>query len=229
MDTTVNVSPLNNGNSITNKVSETMNDFTNKSWSLSGGTLLRYFAIIVILSILGLNLFSYLGIATEFISRITAPILRLFGIAVAETTKSAVAVGAAGVKVGAGVVSSGVKVGADVVSGGADVVAGAVTGGVNVLENTLSSGVIKNNIDGNSRLSIERTLNDAEKKLNLTPIPDDSSSEIQRSKISGKTGYCFIGEDNGFRTCVNVNESDKCMSGEIFPTREICINPNLRQ
>lgn len=194
------------------------NNFNDKTWTISGGTILRYFAIIVILSILGLNLFSYLGIATDFISRITAPILRLFGVAVAETTKTAVAVGAAGIKAGA-----------DVVSGSADVVAGAVTGGVDILQDTLETGVVKNRINGNSFVSVDRALSDAEKNIISTPMPDESGSDIQRSRISGKTGYCFIGEDNGFRSCVNVSESDQCMSGEIFPTREICINPNLRQ
>jgi len=195
-----------------------MSNLNNQTWTISGGTLLRYFAIIVILSILGLNLFSYLGIATDFISKITAPILRLFGVAVAETTKTAVAVGAAGIKAGA-----------DVVSGSADLVAGAVTGGVDVLQDTLETGVVKNRINGNSFVSVDRALSDAEKNIISTPMPDESGSDIQRSRISGKTGYCFIGEDKGFRTCVDVSESDQCMSGEIFPTREICINPNLRQ
>jgi hypothetical protein len=212
-----NVSSV-NASSGSNKIYDNVNDFTNRSWNLSGGTILRYFGIILILSILGLNLFSYLGIATEFISKITAPILKLFGVAVAETTKTAAVVGAAGVKAGA-----------NVVAGGADVVSGAVVGGVNVLENTLSSGITRNNIDDNSLVSINKALRNAEKNMTLTPMPDDTSSEIQRSRLSGKSGYCLIGQDKGFRTCVNVNESDQCMSGEIFPTREICINPNLRQ
>ena len=203
----VNVNGIDNSN---------ISSSSNSSFSI--GTVLRYLAIIIILSILGLNLFSYLGIATDFIARLTAPILKLFGVAVAETTKTAVTVGAAGVKAGA-----------NVVSGGADVVAGAVTGGVNVLENTLSSGITRNNIDDKSILSLNNALKNAEKEMNTMPMPDDSGSEIQRSRISGKTGYCLIGEHNGFRSCVNVNENDQCMSGEIFPTREICINPNLRQ
>jgi hypothetical protein len=209
----VNGSPIN-----VNDINSSNFSSGNNSGSSSIGIFLRYFAIIVILSILGLNLFSYLGIATDFIARLTAPILRLFGIAAAETTKTAVAVGAAGIKAGA-----------DVVSGGADVVAGAVTGGVNILENTLSSGVTRNNVDGKSILSLNNALANAEKQMNSMPMPDDSGSQIQRSRISGKTGYCLIGEQNGFRNCVDVTENDKCMSGEIFPTREICINPNLRQ
>jgi hypothetical protein len=186
--------------------------------TLTWGKILRYLAIIIILSILGLNLFSYLGIATELISKITAPILRLFGIAASETTKAAVNVGAAGIKAGAGIVA-----------GSADVVAGTVTGGLNVLENTLSNGITRNNIDGNYIVSTNKALNDAEKNITNSPEPDYAGSEIQLSKTSGKTGFCFIGEDRGFRNCVSVTENDQCMSGDIFPTREICINPSLRQ
>ena len=54
------------------------------------------------------------------------------------------------------------------------------------------------------------------------PQPEDSLSTY------GKAGWCYIGEDRGFRTCAQVGVNDKCMSGEIFPSQEICINPNLR-
>jgi len=57
---------------------------------------------------------------------------------------------------------------------------------------------------------------------------DDSYSSIQMSKMSSKSGWCFIGEDRGFRSCIRVGENDKCMSGDIFPSQEICVNPNLR-
>jgi hypothetical protein len=55
---------------------------------------------------------------------------------------------------------------------------------------------------------------------------DSSSSEIQKG--SGKRGWCFIGEDRGIRSCAKVGLNDKCMSGDIFPTSEICVNPKLR-
>ena len=58
---------------------------------------------------------------------------------------------------------------------------------------------------------------------------DDSMSNIQQSKSTSKSGWCFIGEDRGFRSCIQVNENEKCMSGDIFPSQDICINPNLRQ
>jgi hypothetical protein len=63
---------------------------------------------------------------------------------------------------------------------------------------------------------------------NRLPKPDLSTSTTQSSKIANKSGYCYIGEDRGFRSCIKVKQGDKCMSGNIFPTQAICINPNLR-
>jgi hypothetical protein len=57
---------------------------------------------------------------------------------------------------------------------------------------------------------------------------DDSASSIQQTKSASKAGWCFIGEDRGFRSCIKVNDEDNCMSGSIFPSQEICVNPNLR-
>jgi hypothetical protein len=57
---------------------------------------------------------------------------------------------------------------------------------------------------------------------------DDASSSIQASKSAGKSGWCYIGEDRGFRSCIQVGENDACMSGDIFPSQDICVNPSLR-
>ena len=65
------------------------------------------------------------------------------------------------------------------------------------------------------------------KKLPVIPEVDDSTSRIQM-KPTSKAGFCYIGEDRGFRSCIDVGEGDVCMSGDIFPTEAVCINPNLR-
>ena len=54
---------------------------------------------------------------------------------------------------------------------------------------------------------------------------DSTNGAIQKRS---KAGWCSVGEDSGFRSCIEVNESDKCMSVDIFPTKDICINPTLR-
>ena len=57
-------------------------------------------------------------------------------------------------------------------------------------------------------------------------VADDSSSSIQQG--APKAGWCYIGQDRGFRTCAEVGVNDTCMSGDIFPSHEICVNPRLR-
>jgi hypothetical protein len=74
-----------------------------------------------------------------------------------------------------------------------------------------------------SNSGLQRALSHAKKE---SPQPDDATSRTQRI---GKSGYCYIGEDRGFRSCIKVGEEDTCMSGDIFPTQAICINPRLRQ
>jgi len=59
------------------------------------------------------------------------------------------------------------------------------------------------------------------------PAADDSISSIQSNNM-GKAGWCFIGEERGIRTCAKVQETDTCMSGNIFPSQDICVNPTLR-
>ena len=80
--------------------------------------------------------------------------------------------------------------------------------------------------------SLNKALNSATPNLTHKNEPsysaDDSYSSIQMSKSASKSGWCFIGEVNGIRTCSQVGGNDKCMSGDIFPSREICVNPKLR-
>lgn len=75
---------------------------------------------------------------------------------------------------------------------------------------------------------IERAV-DEEKQIqkdrdNIAP----DSSFIGNLKKTVKGGYCYIGTDRTFRSCVKADPGDTCMSAQIFPTMDICVNPNLR-
>ena len=61
-----------------------------------------------------------------------------------------------------------------------------------------------------------------------SPRADDSTSVTQKHQ-AGKAGYCYIGEDRGFRSCVKVDAGDKCMSGQTFSRQDICVDPTLRE
>ena len=89
---------------------------------------------------------------------------------------------------------------------------------INYDENNLNNGI--SNIEKQFQYNNRNTTNFE---------PDDATSSTQKNKILSKPGYCYIGEDRGFRSCIKVGMGDKCMSGDIFPTEDLCINPNLRQ
>lgn len=202
--------------------------------------LVRALLIVLLLALIGFNVFTYLDdITAWFGDTFGAPfraVARWLGYAAAETVKTTVDVTAEGAK------------------SAVDIAAGAATSGIDVLQQTIGSkgasadhanarddkrnnnnnhkGTGTRTNDNNERpssevetesSSLETALSHAKKK---SPQPDDATSRIQRT---GKSGYCYIGEDRGFRSCIKVGEQDTCMSGDIFPTHAICINPRLRQ
>jgi hypothetical protein len=173
------------------------------STGINWSTIIRYFLIFLILAFLGFNIFTYLGKSTEYVVNLFKPIFGFFGYSVAETAKQTIDVTAKGTT--------------DIVN----VAAGTASSGINLLENTLAGKMRK------EKLSTTNALKNAT-KIADSPQPDDAGSKTQSSKTKSKSGYCYIGEDRGFRSCIAVGEGDMCMSGDIFPTMETCINPNLR-
>lgn len=98
---------------------------------------------------------------------------------------------------------------------------------------TLSSTMPQKDISQTTTLNA--ALNDASAETGKNPIDegpyqsDDAYSSIQMNKSTSKAGWCYIGEERNFRSCSEVGVNDMCMSGDIFPTQDICINPSLRQ
>jgi hypothetical protein len=171
-----------------------------------------------LLALIGFNVFTYLDDITAWLGEtFGAPfrsVARFLGYAAIDTAQSTVDVTAKGTK------------------GAVDIAAGAATSGIDVLQQTIDQ---KGNQDQtqaqtqdqdqamSSNAGLQRALSHAKKQ---PPQPDDATSRTQRT---GKAGYCYIGEDRGFRSCVRVGEEDTCMSGDIFPTHAICVNPRLRK
>ena len=79
----------------------------------------------------------------------------------------------------------------------------------------------------------EEINNNVTKESNLKVNKDNSEYNASDSKDNNSTivsdgSFCYIGKNKGYRSCIELNSGDQCMSGEIFPTMDICINPNLR-
>lgn len=172
--------------------------------------------IILILSFLGFNIFTYLAKGTQTITDILKP---LFGTAVAITGET-IDVSAEGAKA--------------VVNETAEVITTGLNTIQDVTPNLAPSSVKAQQIDNKEQdimqqSSLNKTLN-TPKQLETSQQYDYQANEASSSvHNAGKSGWCYIGLDRGFRNCAEVGVNDTCMSGEIFPTNEICINPNLRK
>lgn len=100
---------------------------------------------------------------------------------------------------------------------GVDVVARAFESGIKKIEKIVDPDISKE----------RRKPKSTSKKSSEAGIPeaDDTTGNIQQQK---KQGYCYIGAEGRNRACVRVGINDHCMSGDIFPTLDVCINPKLR-
>ena len=230
--------PLSEGSNISTSSDFTfMSYFANITWQ-------TWIIIILILALLGINIFAYLSKGTQEVAsifeRIFGPILKFFGYSTLSITKQIVETTATGTKAGV------------------DIVSGAATDTIDTLQQTGQTGVpiatsgtsrglstdipqgqfatsslpVQQKIqDAGANMvqwqqdSLARALDNAKQTTDNQISPDDSRSSIQ---TTGKSGWCYIGEEQGTRTCSEIGVNDVCMSGDVFPNQAICMNPNLR-
>ena len=190
--------------------------------------------VILILALLGINIFYYLANGTKemtiIFNKIFGPIISFFGYGVKLTAQNA----ATGTKTAVDIVNQTttgvIDATTDVIDATADATADVIdattakpklaTTTLPVQEKIQQTGAKTQQFE--KRDTLEKALNDASKQHTQIE-PDDS-----QSTLSGKSGWCYIGEDNGHRACSQVGVNDMCMSGDIYPSQEICINPSLR-
>lgn len=183
--------------------------------SLKNINMTTWLLITLILAFLGFNIFVYLAKGTQGIADFFGPITqKLFGTTayVAGQTVDVAAEGAKAVVGGtAGAVNTGLSAVQDITPN-------------NATSSIQSQPVQTQPTSMPSDNGLNKALNNSQEQ-NMDYQALEASSSVHSA---GKSGWCFVGEDRGFRSCALVNEDDKCMSGDIFPSQELCINPNLR-
>ena len=202
--------------SVTERLAETMNIAENENENQESSSMFSFPNIqnsimtygigLIVLALLGINLLLYLGIYTEkitdFVQPVVDPILKMFGYTLADLTRNTTNLTATGA-------AAAVDVGKD-----------STESGVNTAQELLEE-------EDSDYQELKKSLRNNKKKY-VNPEPDVQSSSIQKGKGKEKAGYCLVGKDRGFRSCMKVDSKDVCMSGEIFPSRDLCINPKLR-
>ena len=217
-------------------VSSNSSSFASYFFSIS---LQTWIIIILILALLGINIFAYLAKGTQetalIFQKIFGPILTFFNYSALETTKQTIDLTATGTKSATDIVSNTAintintiqqtPVGTSGTSTGLSIPQGKMSSSSfpQSLNQNVNVNVTQNQNLNQDQDSLSRALENAKQADNVSP--DDSRSSIQ---TTGKSGWCYIGEEQGTRTCSEIGVNDVCMSGNVFPNLEICMNPNLR-
>ena len=166
---------------------------------------------LLILSFLGINLLMIFGNWIQVIINIFGPlvtqILSVFG----YTTGT--------------VLDKTEDVATTVAKSGIDIAGGAVQSVADLLKNISSP-----NVDAGARSQLDQALEQKSKSDNVMfkykePEADSSTGPIQTPITSDKINWCLVGEYEGKRGCVKVDDANKCMSGQVFPTEQMCLNP----
>ena len=227
---TISNSLLNPSTVINGSVSaDTSSSIDPSRWNIFSGlqevSVFTWILIVFLLSFFGFNIFVYLAEGTEEVTSIFKPLVDVIVALVAHVTSIFVGVTAAGANT--------------IVQGTADVIDTGLTNIENraeKIQDNTSASSLKSTHDAQNKSDKTMDNNTLNKTLNTAKAAhpdnngdyesDQSGSSIQAG--NGKSGWCFIGEDRGFRSCMEIGQQDKCMSGDIFPSNEICVNPSLR-
>jgi hypothetical protein len=165
--------------------------------------------ILLVFSFLGINILTILGNVVQTFIQILGPlvsqILSIFG----YTTGT--------------VLNKTADVVADTAKTGIDIAEGSIQSVGNILRNASNP-----HVDENAKINLDRALNDGT-ILSGEPQADSSENPIQRPITSGKQGWCLIGEYQGKRGCIEVSQHDRCLSGQVFPSQKMCLNPTFSQ
>lgn len=179
----------------------------NNYWSK--GNIITVGIIILILCLLGVNIFTYLAKGTDMVSWFLGNFINT----IPSTTKGVVQNTLQGINVGT------------------DLAANTVKGTSNILERELS---LKQDKLWQARdKGFKQSVKDREiDGINLHPEHEPGymeGPEDDNIQEKHKPGYCYIGTDRGYRSCIKVGARDNCESKKIFPTMDVCINPSLRE
>ena len=178
--------------------------------------------IIFILAFLGFNIFVYLAKGTQDITSFFQPLVNQIFKIIASVTGQTVNVSAEGAKT--------------VVSGTANTINTGLSSVQNIAapnstttnSNLKGQPINQKQIDIMQQTSLNRALNASQSQQQQQQQQDYQANEATSSVHGGKSGWCYVGEERGYRTCAQVGVNDTCMSGDIFPSQEICVNPSLR-
>jgi hypothetical protein len=183
---------------------------SNESIFNSKNFLILFLLFILTLSLLGINLFVFIGNIFDNIMKILKPVLGE-SISIFNTSAGTL------INTSADAIEDVTKLTGEVVSGSLQ---------------SVGDLLIKS---GNERQTsvpitpLDIAVNTAGPTNIPDPTPNATTSPIQTTIPANKGKWCLVGEYKEQKGCVEMREHDKCMSGQVYPSQSICLNPTLSQ
>lgn len=132
------------------------------------------------------------------------------------------------INVGADAAGDVARTGVDIAEGSLHSVGNILTGSQKVQLPQLQTQPLK--LD-NKQPDLDNTVNTSTvgKQTHQEPQPDTTENPIQNPITQNKTSWCLVGEYKGRRGCIDVSDESKCISGQVYPSQKMCLNPTLAQ
>jgi len=203
------------GNNNNNNVSDTNPTLTNINpisidFDFKNGIIVTLL-IFLILTFLGINIFSSLGDFYQYLSNLFGPFFIRFLKALGYSTGT--------------ILNETTEVTEKVAKTGIEITGDAIQNIGNLMK---GSGPPPPPPTTDKDKSLEKTVQQKKEKKTESPnepTPDSSENTIQKPITADKTNWCLVGEYQNKRGCIEISESDKCFSGQVFPSQKMCLNP----
>lgn len=191
-----------------NTIQSTPKITSNESFFSSKNTIIIVLVMLLIFSFLGVNLLVVSGNIYEELRTVLMPaiekIFAMFGysggILIDKTADTA---------------SDAIKFSTDIAHGAVDSIG------------DLLKVASKDRLEKDTQLALDKTLTFNKPLCQNEPKPESSSSTTQSPISSGKQKWCLVEDIASQRNCLEISEMDKCMSGQVFPSQQLCLNPNI--
>jgi hypothetical protein len=208
-------------------------------------TILFWIFIIILLGFLGFNVFKYLAQGTDIITILLSPIAYIITMVSGDTAKTTLQHTSQGTQAIASESSNFLqtllKLITDVFTSSVKFIANSSISGIDYLQSTIKQDKItstKGNEDKDEDISDDEDSvlkNERKIEKRVQEVSDTIKNSITKKEdklpepsSSEQHGFCYVGKENNIRYCAKVSSKSKCMSGDIFPTMDLCINPKLR-
>jgi hypothetical protein len=109
-----------------------------------------------------------------------------------------------------------------------DIAADGARSGIDVVEGSLQSvgNMLQKASVGKLDLKMDVKSDKSDVKSDKSDVKSDKSSSTIQNNISNKKSsgkWCLVGEYEGKRGCINIDDSDVCMSQKIFDSNDECV------